>query len=92
MKQAYDINIQQGFFDTSNLGVQAAQIAYKSFITSQPGEFSRGILLDNFPAVRKIEVEQMEKSIKGEISVEQAISTIQTEGNKLLEKQLPSKL
>ena len=85
VKQAYALNIKQGFFNSTDLGVQAAKTAYESFSNSHPGEFSRGILLKNFPDIRKIEIEQMEKAIKGEIEAEEAISTMQTEGNKLLD-------
>jgi len=85
VKQAYALNIKQGFFNSTDLGVQAAKTAYESFSTSHPGEFSRGILLKNFPDIRKIEIEQMEKAIRGDIDAEEAISTIQTEGNKLLD-------
>ncbi|RZI46420.1 extracellular solute-binding protein [Candidatus Finniella inopinata] len=85
VKKAYEINVKEGFFDSTDLGVQAAKIAYDSFTTNQPGTFSRGILLDSFPGIRKIEVQQMEKCIKGEISAEDAIKTIESEGNKLLD-------
>ncbi len=83
-KGAHEINVQQGFFDSTELGVQAARIAFESFTTNQPGKFSRGILLSRFPDIRTIEVAEMTKAIKGEQLVEEALKKIETEGNKIL--------
>ncbi len=84
---AQALNEKSGYFDAKDLGVQAAKIAYESFTAANPAEFSRGILLPNFPKIRDIEIDQMTRAIKGEIAIEKAMSTIQEQGNKLLSKQ-----
>jgi sn-glycerol 3-phosphate transport system substrate-binding protein len=83
-KGAHEINVQQGFFDSSELGVQAARIASESFTRGEAMEYSRGILLSHFPDIRKIVIAEMIKAIKDEQTAEEALKTIETEGNKIL--------
>ncbi len=83
---AHDINVKNGYFDSQELGIQAAKVAYESFTTGTPGEFTRGILLSNFPEIRKIEIEQMSEAIKGTITPKEAADQIAEKGNLLLKK------
>ena len=82
---AMAINEHGGFGKVDALSKEAAIIGYKSYTRRKPGTYSRGILLDKFPAIRKIVVDQMLKAIKGEITPEEAVRTWIQEGNKILE-------
>lgn len=74
---------QEGFYEASLQG-KASLIALESLMAKEQKEYTRGILLPNFPEIRKIQIEEMTKAIKNEKSVKDALKTIDEKANELL--------
>lgn len=82
---AHAQNVRAGFFDSPELGPRAAQIAHDTLTLPNRGHFSRGILLDRFPDIRRIETEEMKAVIQGKRAASEAIRIIERRGNQILQ-------
>lgn len=79
----------QSKFYTSGLKGKAAKIALDSFTLHPPKEYSRGILLPNFPRVREVMIQELKEAIRGNKNVEAALEEIDQLGNKLIQEKHP---
>lgn len=76
---------KQKFYE-QNLKGKAAKIALESFTGKAPKEFSRGILLPEFPRVREIMVQEMKEAIKGNKTPMEALQQIEISGNRIMQQ------
>jgi len=76
---------KQHFYEQGLTG-KVAKIAIDSFMKRTPGEFSRGVLLSKFPAIRDLIVQELKAAIKGEQSVEEALEHAVSKANNLIEE------
>ena len=81
VKAGYDLTKQQGFYE-KNLGTDVAVQSLSADTTAQ----SRGVRLGNLPEIREMEEGYMEKMFNGSMTVEQALSAMESDGNKILEQ------
>lgn len=77
---------QRNQFYEQGLKGKVAKIALNSFSGHKPKEYSRGILLPEFPKVRELMVQEMKEAIKGNKTSEQALSKIVILGNKMMQE------
>lgn len=75
---------KQHFYEQGMNG-KVAKIAMDSFMQRTPGQFSRGVLLPEFPAVRDRIVQELRGAFKGNQSVEAALEHSVSEVNIMLE-------
>jgi 3-oxoacyl-[acyl-carrier protein] reductase len=76
--------LQEKFHKT--LQGKACLVALTLFDQGTNKTNTRGILLPQFWDIRQIQIDQMTKAIKGEISIEQALATIDNEANIILKQ------
>ena len=77
---------KQNFYNSSLKG-EAAKIALISFSGNPPQEYSRGILLPNFPKVRELMIQEMKEAIRGNKTVEAALKEIDLQGNRIMKEE-----
>src|SRR4029078_12844324 len=74
---------KHGFLE-QGLNGKTAKLAINSYSSKAPSEYSRGILLPNFPKIRELMVQEMKETIRGHKSAEEALNQIVVRGNKIL--------
>lgn len=81
VKSGYDLTKDQGYYD-ENPGTDIAVQSLSADTTAQ----SRGVRLGNLPEIREMEEGYMEQIFNGSMSVDAALTKMETEGNKILEQ------
>ncbi|WP_417308362.1 extracellular solute-binding protein [Devosia sp.] len=76
---AYELAKQDGHYERS----PAAETAIKQ-LSLQSGENTRGYRMGFYVQIRDVENRELARFLNGETSIEDALSTIETEGNELL--------
>jgi len=81
------IAAKQNFYSQGLKG-KAAKLALDSFQLNSPREYSRGVLLPNFPKVREMMVYEMKEAIRGNKTAIEALASIEESGNKIMTEDL----
>ena len=81
VKSGYDLTKSQGYYD-ENPGTDIAVQSLSADTTAQ----SRGVRLGNLPEIRDMEEGYMEQIFNGSMSVDAALSKMESDGNKILEQ------
>lgn len=78
---------QKSLEDNLTLGIQkAGKIAIESVTRQKPTTFTRGIRLGNYPEIRLIIINYLEKVLSGKLSPSIALQKAVSEGNVILEE------
>ena len=74
---------KQHFYEQGITG-NVAKIAIDSFMKRTPAEFSRGVLLPEFPAIRDRIVQELRAAFKGNQSIEMALEHSDIQANAII--------
>lgn len=69
---------------SSTLHGKTSKVAMDSFLKNTPQEYSRGILLPDFPKIRAVVVQEMKQAIKRKKTPKEALDQINRLGNRIM--------
>lgn len=83
-RKGYESIKASGFYDRpENKG---RDVAVESLLATEPTENTRGLRLGNFTQVRALYANEMQAAFSGQKTMDQALASIESEGNKLLRR------
>jgi sn-glycerol 3-phosphate transport system substrate-binding protein len=77
---AYELSRQQGFYDKN----PGTDVSIKQITLNPPTENSKGLRLGSFVQIRNIIEEEMESTLQGQKTAQEALDSAVTRGNELL--------
>ncbi|MGI9382799.1 MAG: extracellular solute-binding protein [Methyloligellaceae bacterium] len=83
-KSGYDALVAKGFYKQAKYA--GREVAIESLVRTPPTPLSRGLRLGNFPQIKKIIGQELEKMLAGEKSAEAALDSAAQRGNDLLRR------